>query len=293
MFSFWDLYGMMDQRRDEIMSLFLCPVCGQPLEKEEKRYVCPKQHSYDRSAAGYVHLLPANQKNSLLPGDDKNMASARNRFLSGGWYRPLRDAMASMVVRHLPQNGVVFDSGCGEGYYTTGVREALAQQGIQAAVTGIDISKFSLRWAAKRDREIEFAVASAFHLPIPDHSVDFLINCFSPMSLEEFQRVIRPGGYYLYVVPAPRHLWELKAAVYDTPYENEEQRIRYEGFAYETVQRVEDRVHLPNGETIRDLFGMTPYAWKTPKKGLERLNALEELDVQIAFDLHLFRRTED
>ena len=26
------------------------------------------------------------------------------------------------------------------------------------------------------------------------------------------------------------------------------------------------------------LFGMTPYAWKTPKDGVERLSALEALD---------------
>lgn len=272
------------------MSLFLCPVCGAPLEREEKRYLCPVGHSFDLAAAGYVHLLPANQKHSLTPGDDKNMAAARNRFLNGGWYQPLRQAMAAITVERMPQGGVLFDSGCGEGYYTAGVKAALDDAGRQARVCGIDISKFSLRWAAKRDREIEFAVASAFHLPLADHSVDFLVNCFSPMCREEFCRVLKSGGYYLYVVPAPRHLWELKAAVYDTPYENEERIIPYEGLTYVEVRRVEARVHLPDSQTIRDLFGMTPYLWKTPKSGLERLNALEELEVGIAFDLHLFRR---
>ena len=272
------------------MSLFLCPVCGKQLLREEKRYICPANHSYDIAAAGYVHLLPANQKNSLVPGDDKNMAAARNRFLSGGWYRPLMEAMAQLAVEHMPQEGVLFDSGCGEGYYTAGVKSALEQAGKSARVYGIDISKFSLRWASKRDKEIEFAVASAFHLPIPDGSVDFLINCFSPMAREEFCRVLKPGGWYVYVVPAPRHLWELKAAVYDKPYENQEQIISYEGFTFEKVVRVDSVAHLPDGQTIQDLFGMTPYLWKTPKSGIERLNALESLDVTFSFDLHLFRR---
>ena len=92
------------------------------------------------------------------------------------------------------------------------------------------------------------------------------------------------------MVPAPRHLWELKQAVYDTPYENEEQTIPYDGFEYIRVERVEQRVLLPDQQTIQDLFGMTPYLWKTPKKGIERLHALRQLEVQIAFDLHLFRR---
>ena len=170
------------------------------------------------------------------------------------------------------------------------MKAALRTAGRTSEVYGIDISKFSLRWAAKRDKEIEFAVASAFHLPVPDQSVDFLINCFSPMSREEFCRILKPGGHYLYVVPAPKHLWELKSAVYDTPYENEAQMIPYEGFAYVDVKRVDARVHLPDSQTIRDLFGMTPYLWKTPKSGLDRLNALEELDTQISFDLHLFQR---
>lgn len=273
------------------MSLFLCPICRQPLRREETRYVCPKRHSYDIASAGYVHLLPANQKHSLVPGDDKNMASARNRFLNGGWYQPLRDAIARIAVESLPQDGTFFDSGCGEGYYTAGAKAALDAAGKHPSVCGIDISKFSLRWAAKRDHDIEFAVASAYHLPIPDQSVDFLLNCFSPLALAEFRRVIRPGGYFLYVVPAPRHLWELKAAVYDTPYENEEQTIPYDGFQYVRVERVERQVLLPDSQTIQDLFGMTPYLWKTPRKGIERLNALEHLEVQTAFDLHLFQRT--
>ena len=272
------------------MSLFLCPICRQPLRREETRYVCPNRHSYDIAAAGYVHLLPANQKHSLAPGDDKRMASARNRFLNGGWYQPLREAIARIVVEQLPEGGTFFDSGCGEGYYTAGVKAALDAAGRHAQLGGIDISKFSLRWAAKRERSIEFAVASAYHLPLPDQSVDFLLNCFSPLARSEFQRVVRPGGCFLYVVPGPRHLWELKQAVYDTPYENPEQTIPYDGFSYLRVERVERRVCLPDSQTIQDLFGMTPYLWKTSRQGMERLYALDHLEVQTAFHLHLFRR---
>lgn len=44
-----------------IKSSFICPVCGQPLFAEEKRYFCPKGHSFDRAKSGYVNLLQ-NQK---------------------------------------------------------------------------------------------------------------------------------------------------------------------------------------------------------------------------------------
>lgn len=275
------------------MNLFTCPICGASLERDETRYFCINRHSYDIASAGYVHLLPANQKNSLAPGDDKHMAAARNRFLNGGWYQPLREQIAALAGALLPEGGVVFDSGCGEGYYTAGIAEQLRHVNPSAQVYGIDISKFSLRWAAKRNRSISFAVASAYHLPIPDTSVDFLLNCFSPLAIDEFRRIIKPGGYFLYVVPAPKHMWELKCVLYDQPYENREQRVDYEGFECLQVLRVEDRVHLPDRQAILDLFGMTPYFWKTPKEGSARLEQLSALEMQIAFDLHLFQKKSD
>ena len=41
---------------------------------------------------------------------------------------------------------------------------------------------------------------------------------------------------------------------------------------------------------LEALFAMTPYYWKTPKSGCQRLAALEELAVTISFDIHVFRR---
>jgi 23S rRNA (guanine745-N1)-methyltransferase len=35
---------------------------------------------------------------------------------------------------------------------------------------------------------------------------------------------------------------------------------------------------------------MTPYAWKTPKSGVERLKKVERLDVRVEFDLHWYRK---
>ena len=58
------------------MTLFTCPICAAPLQREEGRYLCPNRHSYDLSREGYVHLLPANKKHSKDPGDDKAMAAA-------------------------------------------------------------------------------------------------------------------------------------------------------------------------------------------------------------------------
>ena len=40
------------------MSLFRCPVCGAPLNREEHTYCCAAGHSYDIAKEGYTYLLP-------------------------------------------------------------------------------------------------------------------------------------------------------------------------------------------------------------------------------------------
>lgn len=272
------------------MSMLLCPVCSEPLGREERRYLCSNHHCFDLSKEGYVHLLTSNRMHSKAPGDDKGMAAARNRFLSGEYYAPLREALQKLAVEYTSDRPAVLDSGCGEGYYTAGIAHALSQAGRGPSVTGIDISKFSLRWAAKRSKEVEFAVASAYHLPVAGESIDLLVNCFSPLGLEEFTRVLKPGGVFLYVVPARRHLWQLKEVLYDRPYENTEERIEYEGFRYEEVVQVREVIRLPDTQSMLDLFQMTPYYWRTPRSGLERLKTLDTLDTEIAFDIHVLRR---
>lgn len=272
------------------MSLFLCPICGAPLSRNERAYRCPSGHSYDISREGYVHLLPANRMHSKSPGDDKGMAAARNRFLSGGYYAPLREALCHLALAHTGPKGTVLDSGCGEGYYTEGIWRSLRDAGKSVQMAGVDISKFALRWAARRAPEVEFAVASAYRLPVADASVDLLVNCFSPLGLEEFHRVLRPGGWFFYVVPASDHLWELKEVLYDSPYPNPEEAIPYDGFRYEEIRPVEAVLSLPDRQSIHDLFQMTPYYWKTPRSGAERLEQLDRLTVRAAFRIHVFQK---
>lgn len=273
-------------------SLFCCPLCAAPLERDAHSYTCPNRHSFDVAAAGYTHLLPANKKHSKNPGDDKEMVAARSAFLDKGYYTPLRDALCALAVRELKKtpSPALLDSGCGEGYYTAGLYQALTAAGASPSIAGVDLSKFALRRAAKRVPQGEFAVASVYHLPLADQSVDLLTNVFSPLALEEFARVLKPGGSFLYVVPSALHLWEMKEVLYEKPYENPVKRDDYTGFVWHSSEEVRYTAHLDTSADIMALFGMTPYAWKTPKEGVERLGALTTLDTQIGFDIHLYKR---
>ena len=270
-------------------SLFVCPLCGAALTRDERAYRCPAGHSFDIAREGHTHLLPANRKHSKAPGDDKAMAAARSAFLGKGYYAPLRDAICELGVSLTGDRPAVLDSGCGEGYYTAGLYQALLDAGKSPVMAGIDISKFILRLAAKREKRVEFAVASSYHLPVADASIDLLLNCFSPLALDEFRRVLRPGGRMIYVVPGAEHLYQMKAVLYDTPYKNPVQEVAYEGFRPIGEREVSGSITVPAGQ-LEALFAMTPYYWKTPRDGAARLAALPELTTDIAFRFLVFEK---
>ncbi|MBR5310846.1 MAG: methyltransferase domain-containing protein [Oscillospiraceae bacterium] len=273
------------------MSMFRCPLCGGDFIKEGRTLKCEHGHSFDISAEGYTHLLPANKMNSKIPGDSKEMAASRSAFLDGGYYEPLRTAVTETVLELAKtEEPAVLDCGCGEGYYTAGVAKELINRIPKAKIAGFDISRPSVKRAAKRTKEVEFAVASVFDIPVADASFDILLNIFSPLSISEYSRVLKSRGYYIYVVPAARHLWQLKAAIYDTPYENKEEDIPYEGFEHIETKRVRYETEIRTKEDIFSLFQMTPYYWKTSAKGAEKLSKLDSLKTEVAFDIHIYRK---
>ena len=269
-------------------SMFICPDCGGVLERDEHVCRCGKGHCFDIAKEGYVNLLPPNRRHSNAPGDDRDMVAARTLFLNGGWYAPLRDSLSGAVSAWPEEEPVLLDAGCGEGYYTAALYEAVARKNGRAG--GADLSKAAARRAAKRCPDAEIAVASVYHLPVADRSVDILVNCFSPMAEGEFARVLKPGGLFLYVVPGPGHLWEMKEVLYENPYVNELREERYALFEPLPEIPLRFRFRLERREEIMALFRMTPYAWKTPKKGVERLSELPELEVTAEFRILRFRR---
>ena len=261
-----------------------CPVCQGPLLQVGRSLRCPKAHSFDLAKEGYANLLPIQKKHAADPGDGKEMVRARRAFLSAGHYAPLMQALADLCAA-LPHAHIV-DAGCGEGSYDAYLYKAL---GDEPAIVGFDLSKETVRLAAKLLPEAAFCVGGSFCAPVRDGWADLLLNIFSPFAGAEFRRMLRPGGCLVYAVPTARHLYGLKEILYDHPYENEVKDTTYEGFTFVRSVEAAAELHL-TGETVQQLFAMTPYYWKTPREGAERLASLETLDCRIAFRVHIFRK---
>ena len=218
------------------------------------------------------------------------MVNARTCFLSGGWYAPLRDELCRQVEKTVGENEILIDAGCGEGYYTEALCGVMQECGGTAA--GIDLSKAAVKRAAKRCPEAEIAVASVYRMPLAEQSVTMLVNCFAPLAAEEFFRVLKPGGLFLYIVPGRKHLWEMKEILYDQPYETEQRDEAYPGFHHTDQVPVEFQFRLQQQEQIAALFQMTPYAWKTPKQGIERLRQCHELNMTAQFRILIYEKNK-
>ncbi|MBR1591666.1 MAG: methyltransferase domain-containing protein [Ruminococcus sp.] len=267
--------------------IFTCPVCGQVLEFSEKSGICPKQHLFDRAKSGYVNLLLSKHIGKTVHGDNKLMVKARREFLDRGYYSPLCEMLCDTVRRYADDESVILDAGCGEGYYTDAVKKS-----VSAEIFGIDISKTAVDYAAKRSRDIFFAAASVFHIPVRSLSCDILISLFAPYCGEEFSRVLKNHGIMIMAIPSENHLWELKKAVYDTPYKNTVKPYELQGFDFIGSERISFETELNSPQDIRSLFSMTPYYYRTGRKEQERLEALQKLETQCDFELLTYRKSQ-
>lgn len=258
-------------------SFFSCPVCGEPLSGD-KTLKCKNNHSYDRNKHGYINLLMSNAASSKRHGDDKLMVLARSSFLEQGHYAPVREAIAQAIRAYAVPGMRILDAGCGECWYTAYFAELLKDYAPQ--IGGVDISKDALRQGYKR-APLELAVASTAKLPVPSGSCDCVLNIFSPPELEEFCRVLHPGGILVRALPMENHLLGLKQAVYDNALLNPAPEEDIPGFRLAAKTPVQYTIDLHTSDDIWNLFTMTPYYYKTGKEDQEKLKALTSLTTQV------------
>lgn len=275
--------------------LLRCPVCYEALRSEHKSAVCQNHHRFDRARQGYLNLLPSNKKRSKNPGDDQIMVEARTRFLNHGYYQPVVDALIDNIKsfgNEAPQR--ILDAGCGEGYYTSSLKEQLED----SSVCGFDIAKPAILAASKRNKAIEWLVASVSELPLMDEQFDTVISIFSRCDWSEFSRVLKPGGHIVILTPGQNHLMALRRAIYDEvrPYP-EDKRLQGlpENLALLESQTIHHRMMLENAQAIMDLLAMTPHYWHVnarQKEQLEQLGRLEcELEMRLSVVQHRHTKT--
>lgn len=269
---------------------FICPVCGSPLQQEEKRYLCPKGHMFDRAASGYVNLAMNQASSAKRHGDDKRMIRARTEFLQTGAYHILSDKLVDISSALLNDGDSFLDAGCGEGHYTALLAQRLKDEGKRCTLMGIDVSKDALTAAEKRKAELLLAVASVFHLPVENESVSLVWNVFAPAAGEEYSRVLCSGGHLIRVFPLEEHLMGLKEMVYETVYPNRPQVLTFDGLELLEHHELRETMVLTDPKEIAALFAMTPYYYKTSAEDQAKLAQVQTLTTPIAFGISVYRK---
>lgn len=259
----------------------LCPLCGSKLTQQDNTCRCEKGHCFDVARQGYINLLPVQQKKSLHPGDTAQQVRSRRAFLDAGFYAPIAQALCDLAV---DRSGPILDVGCGEGYYSARLAEALGCE-----LVGLDISKEAVRFAAGKYKNARWLCASAARLPVEDRSVGLLTSLFAVTIPEEFKRVLRPDGAFIQVLAAEDHLLGLKEIIYPELLHKEKDSVpELPGF------RLEKSVNLKftftvAGEQVQNLLSMTPHVYRITKEGAQRLGETESLTDTASCVLNLFR----
>lgn len=256
--------------------LLRCPVCAQPLCLDRRTLRCPAQHAFDLAKEGYVNLTVGSKPADAM-GDNKQAARFRRDFLNQGYYAPLRDAL---TAQYASRNGALLDLCCGEGYYTAALGELPG-----LTVYGFDLAREMVRLAAKRNAELTLFVANLAHLPVADGGFDWATLLFAPFQERTLCRVLRPGGRLTIAVPGRRHLFGLKRAVYDRPYENDEALPQTQTLRLRQRQKLSARITLASQADIQAVFQMTPYYYRSSPSDRAKLDGLETLDTEIEFVL--------
>lgn len=278
-----------------------CPVCKNRLLNSADGYQCSNNHTFDVAREGYVNLLLAHQKHSKEPGDSPEMIRSRRRFLDLGHYDRVSDGINEAIAHDLDRSEhehayCILDAGCGEGFYLKRLKGSMAgRQGRNAPIDyyGVDISKFAVRQATRRDRTIDWFVASIIDLPFATSSFDIVLNVFSPLYFMEFSRVLNDAGMLVVASPGPRHLNGLREIIYPVAREHAPSDILEKAkglFVLSTATRINYQFELKSTGEIMDLLAMTPYFWNIDLSTRSRVEELDRLTSDVDVEIRVFTK---
>ncbi|GAF35795.1 methyltransferase domain-containing protein [Lentilactobacillus farraginis] len=269
------------------LALFQCPVCGQPFKSvAQNQLICPAQHAFDFSKKGTLFFLTKAANNEY----DSQMLMARQRLLQAGLFDGIIQAIGASLAAE-PET--ILDVGCGEG---TPLARLLERRHSNDVAIGFDISKDGINLATRYGNpNTFFCVADLARLPFNQKVFSSVIDLFSPSSYREFNRVIKPGGRLIKVIPNGGYLKELRQLLYghDQPnssYSNQNVLALFKKhYPSSSVQSLTYRFPLPK-ELRRDMMIMTPLHWGRGQRLLStsQLDGLTEITVDVSILINHF-----
>lgn len=270
------------------ISILKCPICSASLEKVGNSLFCKgdtKRHCYDFASSGYVNLLTPGKEKNAHTGDEKTMITARREFLdTGAYFEISRKAAGIIASLSHTKEPVIIDAGCGEGYHSCNIASCLEKEGFEPCLACFDASKHGADVGAKRARRggfdnVLFSAGNIFTLPVKDFCADFSLSMFAPIAGDETLRYLKDGGYLIVVSSGERHLWELRELLYEKARESSGEVKIPEGFEKVLEDRLTYTFTVEKNSTLKSLFVMTPFYYRTSLSDKEKLEGVTNFTV--------------
>ena len=158
--------------------------------------------NHDKSAAEMHENVPA----------DWYYASIKRNIFQRYWHYRRFKKISELAE---PVTGKVLDIGSADGVFSKVILDSTGAKGL----IGIDVLKASVDWANKhwkKNGKMKFKVGDAHKLKFPSNSFDavfaleVLEHVFDPLAVfKETKRVLRRGGYAIFLVPADNALFNV------------------------------------------------------------------------------------
>ncbi|WP_445506965.1 methyltransferase domain-containing protein [Nesterenkonia sp. K-15-9-6] len=218
---------------------------------------CAAGHRFDAARQGYVNLLVG--AGSRATPDTAAMIMARERIQDAGVFSALTSALREIADIRMPQSSrpVLLDCGAGTGHHLRSLLEGHPS----ARGIALDLSPAGLKRAARHPRTLALAWDLWRDLPLQSSSVDLLLDIFAPRNVDEYARVLAPGGAAVVVTPRPGHLAELAdgGLLAMRPDKHADLTAHMGRRLGDAVERRRVRAHVPVAEsTAVDLVMMGP-----------------------------------
>uniref|UniRef100_UPI00403FB60F putative RNA methyltransferase n=1 Tax=Niallia sp. XMNu-256 TaxID=3082444 RepID=UPI00403FB60F len=269
--------------------MFKCPLCDESMNVVDlKSLICHNHHTFDFTKQGYLNLTTRSIKTKY----SKELFEARRKVIAkDGFFEPLSRTIAESLKNQVAkENLVILDTGCGEGSHLVNLCDLVRTHFEKTVVgVGIDLSKEGIFVAAKNYSNYIWAVADLAKTPFRDGQFDVILNLLSPSNYAEFNRLLRPDGLVIKVVPQNGYLKELRLALFDEPekqsYSNHETVDLFnEHYQMVSSSRVQYAMSL-NQDSIQSLLQMTPLTWNASKERVQSF--LERETAEITVDLEV------
>ncbi|GIU47876.1 MULTISPECIES: class I SAM-dependent methyltransferase [Shewanella] len=204
-------------------SILNCPTCAAKLHFHEssKGYYCDNKHHFDKNAQGYWSFVTSPKFKGS--SESRDQLRSKRFLMASGIFAPLTEQLSAVFnkaikgikdVNHLNYQ-------CADGFYL----RSIAQSADNDEITHWGVSEANnALFAASKDNTPANLLLSPFKkLPFSDQSLDVVTLFDAQLKGKECLRILKKEGVLLMLVPAPRHLWQLKQKIYDNLSEKPQQ----------------------------------------------------------------------